>query len=114
MNVVALIGTLATEVELRDLGEERRVANFLVALNRPGREGADFVRVAAWNRQAEACSRSLTKGQRVGIDGRLRSRSWDEGGKRRSAVEVVANHVEFLSLPEASRARPPIAEAAMA
>jgi single-strand DNA-binding protein len=114
MNVVTLIGTLATEVELRDLGEERKVANFVVALDRRGREGADFVRVAVWNRQAELCSRSLAKGHRIGIDGRLRSRSWEEDGKRRSAVEVVANRVEFLSPPEATRARAPTAEAALA
>ena len=98
MNVVGLIGNLATDVDLRDLGPDRRVANFLVAVDRAGAEGADFIAVSAWNKQAEACHRYLAKGQRVGVDGRLRSRSWEDGdGKRRSAVEVVANHVEFLS-----------------
>ena len=97
MNVVTLIGNLATEVELRDLEGERKVANFVLAVDR-AEEGADFVRVATWNAQAEACARHLAKGRRVAVDGRLRSRSWDDrDGKRRNAVEVVARSVEFLS-----------------
>ena len=102
MNRVSLIGNLATEVELRELGDDRRVATFVLAIDRPGPDAkADFVRVAVWNKQAEACSRYLTKGKHVGVDGRLRSRSWeDDEGKRRSAVEVVAHRVEFLSRAE--------------
>jgi single-strand DNA-binding protein len=101
VNVVTLIGNLASDVELRELAEDRKVASFLLAVDRAGPEGgADFVRVSAWNRQAEACARFLAKGRRVAVDGRLRSRSWDEAdGKRRSAVEVSASTVEFLSPP---------------
>jgi single-strand DNA-binding protein len=99
MNVVTLIGNLASEVDVRDLENERKVASFLLAIDR-GEEGADFVRVSTWNAQAEACARHLAKGRRVAVDGRLRSRSWDDrDGKRRSAVEVVARTVEFLSAP---------------
>ena len=113
MNVVTLIGDLVTEVELKELGEDRKVASFVVAIDRPGREGADFIRIAVWNRQAEICSRFLAKGRRIAVDGRLRSRSWEENGKRRSAVEVVANRVQFLS-PPADAGEIPLAEATMA
>ena len=99
MNVVTLIGNLATDPELRELGDGKRVATFLLAVDRQSAAGgADFIQIATWNKQAETCSRFLTKGKRVGVDGRLRSRSWEEpSGKRRSAVEVVANSVQFLS-----------------
>jgi single-strand DNA-binding protein len=99
VNVVTLIGNLASEVELKPVGDEKQVASFLLAVDRPGQEGADFIRIAAWNKQAELCARYLVKGRRVAIDGRIRTRSWEEDGKRRSAVEVVANHVQFLSPP---------------
>jgi single-strand DNA-binding protein len=100
MNTVSLIGNLATEVELRDVGEDKKVASFLLAVNRGGRDaGADFVWIAAWERQGELCAEYLTKGQRVGIDGRLRSHTWEEEGKRRDRVEVVAHRVDFLSPP---------------
>jgi single-strand DNA-binding protein len=93
-----LIGNLATDIELRDVAPDKKVASFLLAVDRPAKDaGADFVNVSTWNRQAELCDEYLSKGSRVGVDGRLRSRSWeDEDGKRRSAVEVVANRVDFL------------------
>ena len=102
MNVVTLIGNLATDVELKEVGEAKRVAGFVLAVDRVSRDGrADFVRISVWDKQADLCNRFLAKGKRVGIEGRLRSRSWQDGeGKRRSALEVVAGRVEFLSAPE--------------
>lgn len=101
MNNVTLIGNLATDVELRAVGEGKRVATFLLAVDRPGDRGADFVRISTWDRQAEVCDQYLAKGKFVAVDGRLRSSSWEDAeGKRRTAVEVVANRVQFLSPPE--------------
>jgi single-strand DNA-binding protein len=99
MNCVTLIGNLATDVELKELDSERKVASFLLAVDRPGANTttADFFKVSTWNRQAELCGEFLSRGRQVAIDGKLRSRSWEDAeGKRRSAVEVVATHVEFL------------------
>ena len=59
MNSVALIGNLATDVELRELDAERRVASFLLAVDRGGTGDADFVMVAAWNKQADRKSTRL-------------------------------------------------------
>lgn len=99
MNVVTLIGNLATDVELREVGEGKQRAKFLLAVDRPKGDAADFVGVVAWDKQAELCAQYLVKGRRVAVDGRLRSRSWEEEGKRRSAIEVIAHHVQFLSPP---------------
>jgi single-strand DNA-binding protein len=99
VNVVTLIGDLASEVQLKDVGDGRRLASFLLAVTRPGPEAkADVVRVVAWNRQGELCGEFLTRGSRIAVDGRLRARSWEgEDGKRRTSVEVVASSVQFLS-----------------
>ena len=85
MNVVTLIGNVATDVELRAVGDEQKVASFLLAVDRPGDKGADFVRVCAWNRQAEACARHLGKGQTGG--GRRAPAQPVLGGARRQAEE---------------------------
>ena len=100
MNVVTLIGNVASAVEIRPLAGDRKVASFIVALTRPGQgERTDFVRIAAWNKQAELCEQRLAKGDRVAVDGRLRSRTWeDAAGARHSAVEVVANRIEPLGV----------------
>ena len=100
MNVVTLIGNLATEVELREVGPDKKVASFVLAVDRASQDGgADFVRVSAWDRQAELCAEYLSKGRRIGLDGYLRSRSWEEDGKRRRVVEVVGTRVDFLGGP---------------
>jgi single-strand DNA-binding protein len=105
MNSVHLIGNLATDVELRDVspkeeGEQKKVASFLLAVDRGSRDGgADFVWITAWDRQAELCAEYLAKGGRVAVDGRLKSRTWEQDGRRRDAVEVVARRVEFLTRP---------------
>jgi single-strand DNA-binding protein len=97
LNVVTLIGNLATDVEVKDVGD-KRLAKFLLAVNRRSKDGgADFVWIAAWDRQAELCGQYLAKGKRVAVDGYLRSRSWEEEGKRRHEIEVVARSVQFLS-----------------
>jgi single-strand DNA-binding protein len=97
MNIVTLIGNLATDVDLRDVGTDKKVASFLLAVDRASKDGgADFVSICAWDRQAELCAEYLGKGRRVAVDGWLKSRSWEEEGKRRTAIEVVARRVEFL------------------
>ena len=97
MNNIQLIGNLATDVELRDVAEEKKVASFLLAIDRRSKDGgADFVWISAWDRQAELCAQYLGKGERVAVEGRLRSRTWEQDGKRRDAVEVNARYVEFL------------------
>ena len=107
MNSVSVIGNLATEVELREVGEDgKKVASFLLAVDRGGREGAaDFFGVSVWERQAELCAEYLAKGHRVGVEGYLRSRTWEDEGKRRRVVEIVGRRVDFLSGPRNGDAR---------
>jgi single-strand DNA-binding protein len=116
MNRVLLIGNLASDVEVKELGDDKRVASFLLAVDRHTKDGgADFVNVSVWDRQAELCGEYLAKGRRVGVDGRLRSRSWEDGeGKPRTAVEVVATSVQFLSAPSREGETPFAAAAAAA
>jgi len=114
MNVVTLIGNLATDVQLREVAGGKQVASFLLAVNRGAGDEADFVWVSAWDRQAETCAQYLSKGRRVALDGRLRSRTGNEDGKRRDKIEVVANRVQFLSGPgEPAPAAAPLETAAV-
>ena len=101
MNSVNLIGNLCSDVELKEVAGDKKVANFRIAVDRGGKDaGTDFFRVSVWDRQAELCAEYLCKGRRVGIEGRLRSHSWEDDGQKRSAVEINAHRVEFLSPPQ--------------
>jgi single-strand DNA-binding protein len=115
MNSVILIGNLTTDIELRELGPEKQLATFGLAVDRGGKDSeTDFFRISVWDRQAQLCADYLSKGRKVAIEGRLRYSTWEEEGKKRSKVEVVAYRVEFLSTPAGSGAEVVPFEAAVA
>ena len=103
MNSVNLIGHLTADVELRYTANGNPVADFGVALNRRYRQGEEvkqettFVDMVAFNRTAEIADKYLGKGRPVGIEGRLRQRTWEtEGGAKRSKIEVVVNQLHLM------------------
>jgi single-strand DNA-binding protein len=115
MNNVILIGNLTTDVELRQFGAEKQLATFGLAVDRGGKDtDTDFFRISVWDRQAQLCADYLAKGRKIALEGRLRYSTWEDEGKKRSAVEVVAYRVEFLSPPAGSGAEVVPFEAAVA
>ena len=99
MNVVSLIGNLATDVEFKEVGSDnKKMAGFLLAVDRPGKDAdADFVWVKAWERQAELCAQYLHKGRAVYAEGRLRTHKWeDTAGQKRSRTEVILDELKFV------------------
>ena len=102
MNKVILMGRLTRDPDVRYTQTGKVVCQFTLAVNRPfankdGQNEADFITVVVWGKLGELCGNSLTKGQRILVDGRLQVRSYDDkdGGKRWVA-EVVAGNVEFI------------------
>ena len=83
------------------------VTTFSVAVNRTfnaqdgeRREETEWFRVVAWNALAERCNQYLTKGQKVYVDGRLRTDKWEgRDGTPRTTIEIVAQNVVFMSRP---------------
>ena len=60
---------------------------------------ADWLDVAAWDRTAEFVCKYFQKGSLIAIDGRLQSRQYqDKNGNNRTAIEIVANNVNFAAL----------------
>ena len=97
MNIVAVVGNVASEPELRHTSQGRAICTFRVAVSRPGGEEADFFTVAAWERQAEVCKEYLAIGRRVAVDGRMHCRvEVAPDGTRASRIEIVAHRVELL------------------
>lgn len=108
LNRVFLIGNLTRDPELRYIPSGQAVTTFTVAVNRnytsgsgEKKEETSFIRVVVWGRRAEVCNEYLKKGRPVCVEGRLQSRNWEaQDGSKRSAIEVVANNVQFLGRPE--------------
>ena len=104
INRVVLVGRLTRDPELRHLPSGQPVLQLGIAVNgRTQDEGGNWVDkpnffdVKVFGNQAEMLSQHLSKGRRVGVDGRLDWSSWEaQDGSKRSKVEVVANQVQFL------------------
>jgi single-strand DNA-binding protein len=117
-NQVTLTGNLTDDPELRFTPNGVAVANFRLAVDQRvwdadgWKDGeSSYFRVSVWRDQAEYVSRSLHKGTRCVVVGRLKSRSWETPeGQRRSAVEVDAEEVgmslRFAPAGPAAAARP--------
>lgn len=105
INRIVLTGRLTKDPELRALPESSTsVCSLRVAVNGRRRKAdggwedqPNFFDVTVWGAQGENCKRFLQKGRQIAIDGRLRQRTWQtQEGQNRSAVEVVAESVQFL------------------
>jgi single-strand DNA-binding protein len=96
-----ITGNLTDAPELRFTPNGAAVATFRVAVTPRVRDGNDwkdgdtsFFRVTAWRRLAENATESLSKGDRVIVVGRLKTRSWEtDQGERRTVVEIDAEEI---------------------
>ncbi|MBQ8076978.1 MAG: single-stranded DNA-binding protein [Eubacterium sp.] len=101
INMVALMGRLTYEPELRTTQSGLSVLSFQVACDRSyqasGQERqADFIDCVAWRQTAEFISRYFHKGSMIAVEGSIQTRNYtDKNGNNRKAVEVVANNVSF-------------------
>jgi len=107
VNKVILIGNLGADPEVKYLSSGTAVANFRMATteNRVNRSGektpiTEWHRIVAFGRLAEICGEYLNKGKQVYIEGRLRTRTWeDKDGNKRSTTEIVTNRMQMLGAP---------------
>ena len=105
VNKVILIGNLGADPEVKYLSNGTTVATFRIATseNRVNRSSGEkttmteWHRIVAFGRLAEICGEYLNKGKQVYIEGRLRTRSWeDKDGNRKYTTEIVANQMQML------------------
>jgi single-strand DNA-binding protein len=105
LNKVQVIGRLGADPEVRMTNEGNTVTTFRVASSRSWKkadgqlgEETEWFRVVAWNKLAEVCAEYLRKGSRVYIEGRLKTRSWDDAqtGEKRYITEVIADDMIML------------------
>lgn len=104
LNKVMLIGNLGQDPELRYTQGNTAVMNMRIAttesfLNRDNerQERTEWHTVVLWGKRGEGLQKILTKGNRIFVEGRLQTRSWeDKQGQKRYTTEVVATNVILL------------------
>ena len=109
LNVVAIMGRLVADPELRTTPAGHSVCSFRIACDRSyvqqGQERqADFIDIVAWRQQADFVSKYFQKGSLIAVDGSLQTRQYqDKSGNNRTAVEVVANNISFAGAKAANK-----------
>ena len=103
LNVVALLGRLTADPELKTTTNGNIVTTFTLAVNRSfvgqnGERQADFIDIVAWRATAEFVTKYFKKGQMMALQGSLQTRTYeDKQGNKRKVTEVVADSVHFCT-----------------
>ncbi len=97
VNTVVLHGRLAKDVDLRTTPNGKSVAQTTIAVNRRTKDdGADFIPLVIWGKQAEVWGQYLSKGREVALTGRIQVRNYtDKDNNRRYITEVVVENFDF-------------------
>ena len=110
LNKVLLIGRLGGKPELRVLPQkDRSVAHFTLATNErsynpntnQSTDRTEWHKIVAWGKLAEFCERYLNQGKQVLVEGKLRTRNWqDRDGNKRTTTEIEAFSIVLLGKRE--------------
>lgn len=101
LNIVALMGRLTRDPEMRKTPQGVSVATFTVAVDRSfvkqGEERqADFIDIVCWRNTAEFVCKYFQKGSMIALNGSIQTRTYqDKNGNNRKAFEIVADNVHF-------------------
>ena len=99
MNKVILMGRLARDPDVRKTQSGIPVARMTIAVDRPkakdGTRNADFIGLVAWERTAEFSEKYLSKGQRILVEGRITTGSYEKDGVKKYTTDVVCDRIEF-------------------
>lgn len=100
LNKVMLLGNLGADPELRVTAGGQAILKLRLATtesyldkNNTRQERTEWHRVTLFGKRGEALSKFLTKGDRIFVEGRIQTSSYEKDGEKRYSTEVVANNV---------------------
>lgn len=105
INRVTIVGNLTKDPELLHTASGVAICKCRVAVNSRRKDQStgewgdkpNFFDVIVWGRQGESVAEHMSKGRRIGVDGRLDWREWEaQDGSKRQAVEIHADNVMYL------------------
>lgn len=97
MNKFIGLGNLTKDPDCKTTKSGNTVCNFSIAINNKVNDSVTFVDIETWNKSAENCSRFLSKGRKVLVEGRLQLNTWSsKSGEARSKLFCIADLVTFL------------------
>ena len=99
MNTWVGIGRLVRDPEVRYTQIGKAVCRFTLAIDRrrsaDAEKQTDFIPCVAWEKTAEVIAQYVSKGQKIAVEGRIQTRSYDKDGRKVYVTEVVVQSMEF-------------------
>lgn len=96
MNNVTLLGRIGQEPIIRQTNSGKTVANFSVATRSGGAStDPDWHSIVCWDKTAMLVRDHLGKGDMIGIEGRLQTRTWEKDGHKHKQTEVICHRIHF-------------------
>ncbi len=103
INKVILVGNLGRDPEIRTFENGSKKASFTIATSetRKDKDGnrsefTEWHNIVCWRNLAEIAEKYLTKGKQIYLEGKLRTRSWEENGTKRYITEIEASTFTML------------------
>src|SRR5476651_23721 len=102
LNSVNIMGNLTRDPEMKYIPSGKAVCSLSIANNRVYTKNGEKVTevsyfdVEVWGLAAENCSKYLSKGNGIIVEGRLRQDRWEKDGKTQSRIKITASAVHFL------------------
>ena len=106
MNRLTLMGRLTADPDLRSTSSGKSVCQFTLAVDRPfknadGNREADFIPVVIWGKLGELAGKTVFKGQRLIVEGRIQLRNYEgSDGIKRLAAECIASSFYYVEKRE--------------
>lgn len=110
LNIVAVIGRIVNDVELKITSNGVSVCSFTVAVDRnfvPKGEDrkSDFIDVVTWRNTAEFVSKYFRKGSLIAINGSLQTRTYEDNNHvKRKVTEIIADNINFCESKQVAEA----------
>lgn len=101
INKVVLIGRITKDIELKSTSNGKEVCQFNLAVtrnykNQNGEYESDFINCIAYGKTAELISKFTKKGDKIAIEGRIQTGSYEKDGKKVYTTDIIVENVSFV------------------
>lgn len=97
MNYVGLMGRLTKDPELKQTSSGKTYSRFSIAVKKDFvKDGVDFINCVAWDKRAEFIANYFKKGQKILIQGRINTGTYEVNGEKRTSFDIVVDNADFI------------------
>ena len=103
INKMIMVGRVGQDPEMKSVGQGGTVTTISVATsekwtdNRGNKqESTEWTKWVAWGKRAEILAKHVKKGDQIYLEGKKKTRSWEDNGQKKYAVEFIVENMKFL------------------